>query len=128
TDREMRLAFDFVTLPAEEQLAVRPETLSWTYGYGTFNEADGRVAFEPLPYFNGMAWQGGPQWPDASLGWVQLTADGGHAGNDPQHAAIRRWTAPRSGRVNIRSEASHDVASGDGIRCTIVSSRHGVLQ
>jgi mono/diheme cytochrome c family protein len=128
TDAEMRLAFDFVTVRHDEQLAIRPETLSWEYGYGTLNEADGQVTFEPLPYFNGAAWQGGPSWPDASLGWVQLTADGGHAGNDPQHAAIRRWKAPRSGRVNIKSEVQHDVATGDGIRCWIVSSRHGVLK
>lgn len=128
TEAEMRLAFDFVTVRSDEQLAVRPETRSWQYGFGTLNQADGSVAFEPLPYFNGTAWQGGPQWPDASLGWVQLTADGGHAGNDPQHAAIRRWTAPRSGRVNIKSEVRHDIAAGDGIRCWIVSSRHGVLK
>src|SRR2546430_17468027 len=30
------------------------------------------------------------------IGWVLLNATGGHPGNDPQHAAIRRWTAPRS--------------------------------
>ena len=93
----------------------------------TLFEAEGRVDFHPLPHFTGSAWQGGPQWPDAALGWVQLTATGGHAGNDLQHAAVRRWTAPRAGKVSIKSTASHQVAAGDGIRCWIVASRHGVL-
>ena len=84
--------------------------------------------FQPLPHFNGSAWGGGPSWPDPTLGWVQLTARGGHPGNDLQHAAIRRWTASRKARVTIRSTAIHEVAVGDGIRCWIASSRHGVLK
>ena len=72
-------------------------------------------------------WQGGPQWPDATLGWVQLTATGGHAGNDLEHAAVRRWTAPQAGTVRIKSMATHQVAVGDGIRCWVVSNRQGVL-
>jgi hypothetical protein len=80
-----------------------------------------------LPHFTGAAWQGGPQWPDATLGWVQLTATGGHAGNDLAHAAVRRWTAPRDLKVSVRSLAIHEVAAGDGIRCHILSSRSGQL-
>ena len=101
---------------------------SWSYGYGELNEEAGRLkSFHPLPYFTGSAWQGGAQWPDSALGWVQLTAQGGHAGNDRQHAAVRRWTAPEDGIVTVTSKAVHEVAAGDGIRCWIVSSRHGVL-
>jgi mono/diheme cytochrome c family protein len=103
-------------------------TLAWNYGYGALNESTGRVrSFHPLPHFTGTAWQGGPTYPDPALGWVQITADGGHPGNDLEHAAIRRWTAPRDGAVAIKSRAIHEVAAGDGIRCWIVSSRHGVL-
>jgi hypothetical protein len=90
-------------------------------------EAEGRVDFHALPHFTGTAWQGGPLWPDASLGWVQLTATGGHAGNDLDHAAIRRWTAQSAGTVSIKSTAAHQVDPGDGVRCWIVSNRHGVL-
>ena len=54
----------------------------WRIGPG-----DGQTLkdFHALPYFSGSAWQGGPHWPDANLGWVQLTAQGGHPGNDLQH-------------------------------------------
>jgi hypothetical protein len=127
TEMQQHAALAFLSAPTEKSPAVRPETLAWQYGYGTLFEAEGRVHFRPLPHFTGGAWQGGPQWPDTTLGWVQLTATGGHAGNDLQHAAIRRWTAPRAGKVNIKSTASHQVAAGDGVRCWIVATRHGVL-
>jgi hypothetical protein len=127
SESQENAALEFVTSPPEKAPPSRPELLAWQYGYGTLFEAEGRIDFHPLPYFNGNAWQGGPQWPDAALGWVQLTANGGHAGNDLQHAAVRRWTAPRAGNVNIKSTASHQVAAGDGIRCWVVAARHGVL-
>jgi mono/diheme cytochrome c family protein len=104
------------------------ETLAWSYGFGAVDPGAGRVSgFRPLPHFDGSAWGGGPQWPDPALGWVRLTAKGGHAGNDLQHAAIRRWTAPKPGVVSIGSTAIHETDAGDGIRCWVVSSRRGVL-
>ncbi len=101
----------------------------WQYGYGFYDESAKKVtSFQALPHFNGTAWQGGPNWPDAKLGWVQLTANGGHPGNDRQHAAVRRWTAPREMRVQIRSKLVHDAAPGDGIRVFITTSAQGQLQ
>jgi hypothetical protein len=85
-------------------------------------------SFNPLPVFNGKAWQGGADWPDATLGWVQLTADGGHPGNDLQHAVVRRWIAPRDATVAIAGSIVHEVAAGDGIRAFVVSNRHGELR
>ena len=100
---------------------------AWGYGYGTFDEQTDSVAgFTPLPHFTGQAWQGGPKWPDSKLGWVQLTADGGHPGNDRNHAAIRRWTAPRDMTVSIQSALSHTPTQGDGIRAFVISSQGGV--
>jgi hypothetical protein len=84
--------------------------------------------FTSLPHFTGQAWQGGPAWPDSKLGWVQVTADGGHAGNDLQHAAIRRWIAPATAKVSVSSVVQHEVAAGDGIRCWVISSRQGTLK
>jgi hypothetical protein len=127
TESEQQAAIAFLAAPPEDAPPPRSEPLAWQYGYGKLFEAEGRVDFHALPHFTGAAWQGGPLFPDATLGWVQLTATGGHPGNDLDHAAIRRWTAPRAGTVSIKSTAMHQVAAGDGIRSWIVSNRHGVL-
>ena len=106
-----------------------PETpVAWSYGFGEFDEASARLAnFTALPYFNGEAWGGGPQWPDTKLGWVQLTAAGGHVGNDLQHAAVRRWTSPADARIHISGSVGVTDGGGDGVRAIIISSRRGVL-
>lgn len=107
-----------------------PETTkAWQYGHGQVDEAAGKTTrFELLPYFGNGAWQGGPGYPDGKLGWVQLTATGGHPGNDQAHAAIRRWVAPRDMAVRIESTLAHEVAQGDGVVGLIVSSRQGLLK
>lgn len=100
----------------------------WQYGFGAIDEEHQTVTgFTPLPHFTGHAWQGGPQFPDSKLGWVQLTGTGGHPGNDRSHASIRRWIAPRQMTIRIHSELTHEPTQGDGIRAFIVSSRSGVL-
>lgn len=106
-----------------------PQTATdWSYGFGAYDESAQRVTgFTALPHFTGTAWQGGGAWPDAKLGWVQLTATGGHPGNDRNHAAARRWTAPRAMTIAIRSKLIHEPQAGDGIRGFVVSSRVGLL-
>jgi Protein of unknown function (DUF1553)/Protein of unknown function (DUF1549)/Planctomycete cytochrome C len=106
----------------------KPVVTAWQYGFGELDESGQRMkSFQPLPHFTGEAWQGGPDWPDATLGWVRLTAEGGHAGNDLRHAAIRRWVAPRQGMVSVEATLKHEHTEGDGIRAFIVSSRSGLL-
>jgi len=101
---------------------------AWRYGYGKYDPQSGRITrFDPLPHFTGAAWQGGAQWPDTKLGWVQLTAEGGHAGNDLDHAAIRRWIAPKDGAISIGGTVEHAEQAGDGVTARIVSSHHGEL-
>ena len=105
-----------------------PPVPVWFYGHGTFDEDAGRVTrFTPLPHFTGDAWQGGANWPDANLGWVRLTADGGHPGNDLEHAAIRRWIAPFNATVSVAGTLKHDHEKGDGVRARVVSNRLGAL-
>lgn len=125
---ERDAAVALVMQAQQERSSPRKSVMAWQYGYGKYNEDSGRCeGFTPLPFFNGQAWQGGPNWPDPQLGWVQLTAAGGHAGNDREHAAIRRWVSPISGRVQIASVLKHDKQPGDGIRGFLVHSRHGLL-
>ncbi|MGE5191720.1 MAG: PSD1 and planctomycete cytochrome C domain-containing protein [Deltaproteobacteria bacterium] len=102
--------------------------VAWQFGYGNYDEAAGRVGlFAALPHFTGSAWQGGAALPDPALGWVILHGAGGHAGNDQQHAAIRRWTAPAKGILTITGKLKHPSENGDGVRGRIVSSRQGLL-
>jgi hypothetical protein len=101
---------------------------AWQFGYGAFDDAAKRVmAFVALAHFTGSAWQGGPALPDPAVGWVVLHPAGGHAGNDQQHAAIRRWIAPRTGILSIAGKFKHASENGDGVRGRIVSSRQGLL-
>jgi len=106
-----------------------PPENQWRYGWGEFDEPGRKLKhFTPLPHFTGRAWQGGPNWPDAKLGWAQLTADGGHAGNDLQHAVVRRWIAPRDCVVGIAGRIAHETSAGDGVRAFISHSRLGQLR
>ncbi len=124
---EIKLAHQF--LESQKQMMSPPtEPIAWQYGYGEFDETSKRIKhFQPLPHFTGKAFQGGATLPDPKLGWVMLNANGGHAGNDQQHAAIRRWIAPRDGIIYIDGSLSHDSEPGDGVRGRIVSSRSGEL-
>jgi hypothetical protein len=130
TAEDLRLARAFINtaLAQPPPAAPVPIASAWQYGYGAFEESTQRTTnFTLLPHFTGEAWQGDANWPDVKLGWVQLTADGGHAGNDRQHAAIRRWVAPLDAQVSISGPAIHEHPPGDGITARIVSSRAGLL-
>ena len=110
------------------ETAERVAPAAWRYGYGELDEAAGRLAgFTPLPHFDGEAWGGGEEWPDADLGWVQLTASGGHVGNDLQHAAVRRWISPLDTQIDVRGMIGVTEPGGDGVRATVLSDRRGVL-
>jgi hypothetical protein len=132
TDRQVDAAVRFVEQSqasvAPPPTAPPPKPTAWQYGYGEVEPTTRRLKnFEKLPHFTGDAWQGGAKWPDEKLGWVRLTAAGGHAGNDLAHAAVRRWTAPRDVTVSVSGTVSHQHAEGDGVVATIVSSRDGPL-
>jgi hypothetical protein len=92
---------------------VRRDVEYWQYGYGMFDESTKRIVqFTPLQHWTGSAWQGGAQLPDA--------------GNDAQHASIRRWIAPHDGVVAITGKLKHGSDAGDGVRARLVSSRSGL--
>ncbi len=126
TGEEIELARQF---RQSQQCLEPPATAAaWQYGWGEFDDATQRVkAFQRLAHFTGAAFQGGLALPDAKIGWVMLNESGGHAGNDLQHAAIRRWAAPHAGLVSITGSLSHAVYQGDGVRGRIVSSQLGEL-
>ncbi len=129
TAEELADALEFLETPKTIKAPPRPDTAKdWQYGFGFYEETKQQVkGFQPLPYFSGNAWQGGVKWPDAKLGWVQLTAEGGHPGNTRQHAAIRRWTAPQKMTLKLHSKLVHEAKPGDGIRAFLVHSQQGEL-
>jgi len=100
----------------------------WSYGYGKFDEDSGKIInYKGLPSFYASAWGGGSKWPDPVLGWLRLTAEGGHVGNSTNHAAVRRWKSSLSGRIEIAGSISKVEACGDGIRVWISSDRKGLI-
>jgi hypothetical protein len=124
---ELSMAKQFVSAQLSITNRDEPKT-GWQYGFGEYNAEARRVkSFSPLPHFTGTAWQGSAKLPDDKLGWAMLTADGGHVGNDLQHAAVRRWTAPADGTMKVRGRLDHASKEGDGVRGRIVSSRSGLL-
>jgi hypothetical protein len=103
----------------------RPGSMAMASGM----KSTGRVkTFTPLPHFTGSAWQGDEAWPNEKLGWAQLTAEGGHPGNDRKHAVVRRWIAPADGSYDVRSTLIHEPEVGDGIRAFVSHSRLGKLR
>jgi Protein of unknown function (DUF1553)/Protein of unknown function (DUF1549)/Planctomycete cytochrome C len=131
SSEEERIAVQFLADAKAGAAAesVNPHSAAWSYGYGEMDEASGKLkSFTPLPHFTGAAWQGGAQFPDGALGWLQLTSQGGHPGNDRQHAIVRRWTSPEKGTISIQSKMVHNRSEGDGVRAFIVSSNQGTLK
>lgn len=120
SDEEVRLGIQFIEQNEEQEPSNVCEAESWTYGVCKLDiEKLSITDFRALPHFNGTAWQGGENWPDARFGWAQLTAEGGHPGNDLSHAVVRRWTAPDDMTVSIASLAKHQPDIADGVRFSI---------
>ncbi len=130
TPQQKQIALKFIsTSEAEKENPIPPETKAWQYGWAKLLPESGELQnFKTLPHFTGTAWQGGEKWPDAKLGWVQLTAQGGHPGNDHQHVAVRRFIAPYTGTYYVSSKVEHAPAVGDGIRCWVISDSNNVLK
>jgi Protein of unknown function (DUF1553)/Protein of unknown function (DUF1549)/Planctomycete cytochrome C len=120
-------------LTAAEEMADigSPAPPLWQFGYGRFETGPGgagrTATFTSLPHWTGSSWQGGAELPDPALGWVILNAGGGHAGDNPDYSAIRRWTAPAAGSLRVTGILHHGSEHGDGVRGRLVSSRTGLI-
>jgi hypothetical protein len=127
TQEELKLARAFLEQELQRPTA-ESEPPAWQYGFGEVDEASGRLkSFTALAHFKDNQWQASDKVPDPDHGWVLLTRDGGHPGNDLAHAAIRRWTAPAAGVVTVRGKLKHTAEPGDGVRARVVSSRTGTV-
>jgi hypothetical protein len=114
---------EFARQSALPQLA-RPV---WHYGTGRLDEKANRVEnFTALPHWTGSEYQGGPSLPDPDLGWAILNANGGHP-DIASRSVVRRWISTADGVIQIHGTLSHQSENGDGVRGTLVSSRHGMI-
>ncbi|MFH1301778.1 MAG: DUF1553 domain-containing protein, partial [Planctomycetota bacterium] len=124
-----RLAREAPELKPEE-IAALPELpptakSAWSYGYGTIDETTSLTStFTAFPHWTGSSWQGGPQLPDATLGWATLNANGGHPAS--KYAVLRRWTAPAAGTLSVTGKLQHGSDQGNGVRGFVLSSRSGL--
>ncbi len=119
-------ALQFVHSGAAADDAAIASRSPWEFGWGAYDEATGKVSFQPFAHFVNNTWQVGEKLPDDALGYLMLNAGGGHPG-DPTHQTIRRWVAPAAGQLHIEGVLSHLAEGGDGIRARIVSSRNGLV-
>jgi Protein of unknown function (DUF1553)/Protein of unknown function (DUF1549)/Planctomycete cytochrome C len=107
-----------IQLQAQIQLPA-PPTPIWQYGTGAIHPETLAVEqFSALTHYTGGQWQGGVTVPDSVIGWVILSAQGGHPGN-AAHPAIRRFVAPLAGQVSIKGTLAHGSENGDGVRARV---------
>ncbi len=118
TSQELQLVGAFIDSPPPQQQEISE---TWIAGYGSLDLNAGKLAkFERLPKYQDGRWSGNDGAPDAILGWCLIHAQGGHPGTGLDFAVVRRWVAPRDGKVRIRGSLSHLAKEGDGVRGTIV--------
>lgn len=102
-------------------------TSDWSYGFGDYDKpADRTSAFAAFAHYDAASarWQAGPAVPDPALGYVFLTATGGHP-DIAGRAVIRRLKIRVQGTVSIKGQLSHGSENGNGVRGRVVSSRSG---
>lgn len=112
-----------------------PSSTAWKYGYGKLNRDAGRMeSFTEFRHFTGTSWQSDSILPSPESGRASLSRSGGSPGDDLDAAVVRRWTAPRSGAIDVRGELSHRMGGtgrrfdhSNGIRGWVLSNRQGML-
>jgi hypothetical protein len=104
-----------------------PEAPAWSYGYGGWDSGRARGDFKPLPIFGDGQWRPGQKVPDPQFDYLLLTANGGHPGPRPEHAAIRRFTAPASGAVEFGWLVRRPHPQGNGIIARVIHNQQTLL-
>jgi mono/diheme cytochrome c family protein len=129
SERVLRFLKDAASLKA---VGPEPIPVAWKYGYGAWDQKSMKLTgFQELPHFTGDSYQGSKEYPDSTLSYLALNAEGGHPGDSQAHSAVRRWVAQTDGDVTIDGTLAHkleeDDKDADGVRGHILSSRIGVL-
>ena len=124
SENELKRARAFLAAYPQHDI-VEPEATTWSYGFG-----DSDPVAKTLRHFTALTKFGdkkirGINENGVDVSGMELTPEGGKVAK--ARPAVRRWTAPRDGKVKIYAELTHTGAAGDGITGRIVHSRLGVL-
>ncbi len=133
--REEALAFLARAAEAADVDEDDPYRQPWLHGTGRLDPDTGAVLeFRPMRYRVGESLRPSPAIAARGVGRANLTARGGHPGDDMNSAVVRRWTAPRTTTVSITGKLNHPMSDqgkrfshSNGIRGSLVSDRQGRL-
>jgi len=104
-----------------------PAPAAWANGYGGYDPQTKQVTFTEMTVRTKDRISPTDKLPDKKFSFVFLSAKGGHPGDKPELAAIRRWTAGSAGKYRIEGDLAVGSKASDGVRARIVSSRRGLL-
>ena len=121
--QELSMAQQYLAAQAsKDEKKVVSGNADWSYGYGNYDGAAKLIRFKPFTETTANAYIGGKK-----VGEAFLSANGGTPTVNPKIGVIRRWTAPKDGRVFISGAIVHNQKEGDGVVARILGSRQGEL-
>ncbi|MFZ9991934.1 MAG: DUF1553 domain-containing protein, partial [Opitutales bacterium] len=126
--REPKAAETALALDYLREAAAAPAPAAWSYGYGAWDPAAKQLRFTEMTVRTKDRVSPTDKVPDKKFSFVFLSAKGGHPGDKPELAAIRRWTAGSAGTYRLEGELQVGSKASDGVRARIVSTRRGLLK
>ena len=120
---ETALALDYL-----REASQAPAPAAWANGFGGYDPKTKQVAFTEMTVRTKDRISPTDKLPDKKYSFVFLSAKGGHPGDKPELAAIRRWTAGAAGRYRIEGDLQVGSKASDGVRARVLSARGGLLK
>lgn len=122
TSDEVAQANDFLRQADRDGVAL--DASPWRYGYGEYDAPRKKLAvFHQLTNWTGKAWRLPGPFPHPTQGALEISVSGGHPGTGSAHAAVRRWTAPRSMTVRLIGALERPARLGDGVRAIVAMEK-----
>jgi mono/diheme cytochrome c family protein len=122
TPEELSLALSFT-----RDFAASPPPSRWRLGTGSWDPASRKVTFTEMTHRKDGRVSPAAQFPAPVFGHAFLSAQGGHPGDGPSAAVIRRWQTGPAATARIEGTLHVPSATSQGVRARIVSSRSGLL-
>ena len=120
---ETALALDYL-----REAAQAPAPAAWANGFGGYDPKTKQVTFTEMTVRTKDRISPTDKLPDKKYSFVFLSAKGGHPGDKPELAAIRRWTAGAAGKYRIEGDLHVGSKASDGVRARVCSAQGGLLK